>query len=224
MAVITVSRQFGSGGDEIVEKVCKTTGYYLFDKQLLAKAAFEAGLSDQEIVDYSEDNYRVKNFLDRLFGRSRPVAQVRVWKEGRDGVRTMEEMNLSEENALSLVRNAIETSYKMGNIVIVGRGGQMILKDHPDVLHVRIEAPLEERLLRVRSNPAFASRSFSDSFEARQAAQNLIEVNDIASADYLKRFYGVDWSDPMLYHMVINTCKLSIEQSARLIIDAAQRL
>jgi cytidylate kinase len=60
--------------------------------------------------------------------------------------------------------------------------------------------------------------------EARRAALDLIEASDSASADYLKRFYGVDWSDPMRYHILLNSAKLSIEQAANLIIAAAQVL
>jgi cytidylate kinase len=224
MAVITISRQYGSGGDEIAEMICRATGYHLFDKQILARAVSEAGLTDQEVIDYSEGNYKVQNIIERLTGRSRPAAQVRVLKRDPEGQQTAEEMPLSEEQAFSLVRKAVEASYRAGNMVIVGRGGQMILRDHPDVLHVRVEARLEERILRVRGDAEFASRRYSDSVDARRAAQALIEANDDASADYLKHFYDVDWSDPLLYHLVINTSKLALDQAARLIVEAARQL
>lgn len=73
--------------------------------------------------------------------------------------------------------------------------------------------------MRVRSDPEIARRGFGDSIEARRIAQDLIEKRDIASADYLKRFYNVDWSDAGIYHLVINTGKLSIENAAGLIVD-----
>jgi CMP/dCMP kinase len=224
MAVVTISRQYGSGGSEIADQICKTTGYRLFDKHILTMAAFEAGLADQEIVDYCEDNYKVKNFFDRLFGSSRHITQVRIWKEDRQGVRIKDELLLGEDHALFLERKAIETAYKIGNMVIVGRGGQVILGAYPDVLHVRVLAPLEERLLRVRGYPDMAGRAFSDSVEARRAAQDLIIMSDARSEEYMKRFYGVDWSDPQLYHMIINTSKVSLELAASVIIEAAQRL
>jgi cytidylate kinase len=112
----------------------------------------------------------------------------------------------------------------MGNMVIVGRGGQVILGTYPDVLHVRVQAPLEERLQRVRGYPSLAGRTFSDSVEARRAAQDLIISSDARSEEYMWRFYGVDWSDPQLYHMVINTSKSSLELAASVIIEAARRL
>jgi len=224
MAVITISRQYGSGGDVIAENICKKTGYRLFDKFILAEAAFEEGLSEQEIVDYSEDQYKAHTFFERIFGRSKPVAQMRTWVEVKGGVRIAEKLSLSEEQALSFVRKAVNSAYEMGNMVIVGRGGQMILRERPGVLHVRIESPLEERLLRVRSLPELTNQTFSDSVEARQAAQDLIEKSDAASTDYLRRFYNVDWSDSSLYHLIINTSKLGVEQAAEVIVDLIHQL
>ncbi len=153
MAIITISRQYASNGNDIAEKICEFTGYYLFDKGIIAEAAAEVGLSDEEIVDFSEENYKIKGFFDRLFVRSR----LHIWKEMEDGMRTSEQVLLSEENALSLVRRAIKNAHQMGDTVIVGRGGQVILQDAPDVLHVRIETPLEERIQRVRSHPKIAN-------------------------------------------------------------------
>jgi cytidylate kinase len=222
MSVITISRQYGSGGDEIAALVCQSTGYKLFDKQVLARAAYDAGLSEVEMVDYCEDNYKVKSLFERLFGGTQPVAQVRVWKESVYGLRTVEEILLDEEHALQCVQKAVQTAYELGDYVIVGRGGQVILKDHPEVLHVRLVAPLEERLLRVRQSPAITGQTYSDSVEARRAAQKMIEENDAASADYLKRFYGVDWGDPFLYHLVLNTSKLKPPQAAEAIVALAR--
>ncbi len=224
MAVITISRQYGSGGDEIAEEICSTTGYSLFDKRILARAASQAGLSDQEIIECSEENYKCLNFLDRLFGRPHLVTQARVWKEDRDGVRTREEIQLGEEITLPLITRAVQSAYEKDNIVIVGRGGQVILQDRPGVLHVRVEAPLEERILRVREYPMLAKQTYSDSVEARRAAQNLIETNDSASADFLRRVYNVDWADPMMYHLVINTAKLDVYRATKLIIATIQEM
>lgn len=224
MSVITISRQFGSGGDEIAALICKQTGFKLFDKHLLAVAAFESGLADQEIVDYCEDNFKVKNFFERLFSPSRPVAQARIWKEDVHGVRVVEEMPLNEDHALACVQKAVQRAYQLGDFVIVGRGGQALLKDHPEVLHVRVIAPNEDRLLRVRNSPVMAGHTYSDAAEERRATQVLLENRDAASARYLKRFYGVDWADPGLYHLLINTGKLPLEAAARLIIESALAL
>ncbi len=219
MAVITISRQFGSGGDEIANRVCLDLGYRLFDKRSIAMAAAEAGFSDQQDLDFSEENYQVKNFMDRLFARSRPVAHVRVWKESAAGERVVEELQLGEEHALALVQKAVERAYQNGNVVIIGRGGQILLKNHPDVLHVRIEAPMEDRIQRVKNQLKLEKQMPLDTIDTRRVAQDLIEQRDAASADYLKRFYGIDWADPLHYHLVINAAKLGPDLAAQVVID-----
>jgi cytidylate kinase len=219
MAVITISRQFGSGGDEIADHICQSLGYRHFDKRLIARAAAEAGFSEQEGLDFSEENYKVKNFIDRLAARSRPVAHVRVWKESTTGVRVTEEMQLSEDHALILVQKAVEAAYQNGNVVIIGRGGQILLKGRPDVVHVRIEAPMEDRIQRVKHQLKLEKNMALDTLDTRRAAQDLIEQRDAASAAYLKSFYGIDWSDPLHYHLVINSGKLSPVSAAQVVID-----
>jgi cytidylate kinase len=224
MAVITISRQFGSGGDEIAELICKAANFHLFDKHMLAEMAQEAGLSEHEAVDYSEANYKVRTFLDRLLGRERALPPVRVWTEDKDGVRTKEEIWLNEAGALTLIQQAIRSAYRRDQMIIIGRGGQMVLQDQPKVLHVRIEAPREERVLWVRRWMQESGSPFADPVEARRAAQDLIDNRDAASADYLKAFYGVDWANTALYHLVLNTGKLSIETAAKIIIEAVKQI
>lgn len=224
MNVITISRQYASGGDEIAQLICQQASYRLFDKRLLSQAALDVGLSDQEIFDYSEDTYRIHNIFDRLFRRSAPVAELRVWHEDVDGTRRSELLMLDEEQAVSLVRRAVEVAYQAGDTVIVGRGGQVLLRDKPGVLHVRIQADLNDRLARVRQELKSAGRAFLTPLEDRRVAQDLIAANDAASADYLKRLYGVDWSDPSLYHLVINASRLSFEEATQVILAAAREL
>ena len=220
MTVITMSRQFGSYGDDIAKKVCEILDYRYFDKALMLQAATAAGLSEQEIVDYSEDNYKVRNFLNRLFGGPQTVAQVSVWKEDQQGNRFHETLDLSEASALALIQRAIEYAHEIGNVVIVGRGGQALLQDLADVLHVRIEAPLENRLERVRGQvPPDEGR-----LDQRRSAQDLIQEKDAASADYLQHYYNVRWDDLNLYHIVINTGKMSVEQAADLIVRLAEQI
>ena len=209
MAVITVSRQFGSGGDEIVDQVCLLTGCRRFDKHLIAQAAIDAGLSEQEIIDFSEEAFTGKSLIDRIVGRSRQVGQVTVWKKHMDGTPYAEAMPVSEEHALSMVQKAIMAAYHQGDWVIVGRGGQALLKDFPDVLHVRIEAPLEDRIQRVKVQYKLE----------RRPAQDLIIEKDEASALYLKTFYNTDWADPGLYQVIFNTGTLDLNLAGQFLVE-----
>ncbi len=208
MPIITISRQYGSGGDEIASRICDLLDYRYFDKNLILKAAAEAGLSEAEFVDYSEEHHRSQNFLDRLFAPARPHDAANSHNGTADsGV-------LEEAQGVALVRTAIEAACRTGNMVILGRGGQVVLRDEPGVLHVRIEAPLELRALRVQDQHNLDLAS----------ALELIARRDSAAAGYLRRYYKVDWADPLLYHLVLNTGRLSLENAANLIRQAVQSL
>ena len=224
MTVITISRQFGSGGDEIAQRVCEILGFRQFDKRLIEKAAAESGISEQEIIDYSEENHKVRSFLDRLFDRTPAVGQLHYWKEDTQGVRSVEVKPMTEDVALSLVQNAIHSAVNQGNLVILGRGGQVLLQDTPSVLHVRVIAPMEDRIQRLKWKLKIRHEIYEADIGVRRNAQDVIEERDAASADYIKRFYQRDWDDPTLYHVTINTGKLTIEQAARLIAKLAEEI
>jgi CMP/dCMP kinase len=215
MTVITISRQYGSEGDEIAANICQLLGYQSFDKQLMAKVAAEVGLTEGEIVDFSEDQHKVRGFLDRLLGGPKPiVTQTRRWSEDRSGVRAVEVKRVDVVESIALVQAVIRAAYKHGNVVIVGRGGQAILSEDPGVLHVRIEAPLERRAQRVQLREGLTY----------DLAREVVTERDRAAADYLKRFYHVDWSDALLYHLIINTERWSIEGASYLVINAVNQL
>jgi cytidylate kinase len=214
MAVITISRQYGSKGDEIGRRICKVLGYKYFDKRLMAEVASEIDLSEEALVDFSDEQYRVRGFLDRLLDRSRGLAEIDTWEEER----TMEEQRwieeLNEEDCIKLVQKTIRAAYNQGNVVIMGRGGQVILQDMPGVLHVRIEGTLGSRVMHVKSEKNITVSE----------AERLTKERDRAASAYLKRFYDVDWSNAMHYHLVINTSKWEVDAVVQLIVTAVSNL
>jgi cytidylate kinase len=137
---------------------------------------------------------------------------------------TAEDQLYNEASALALVQKAIKEAYQYGNMLIIGRGGQMILRDYLGVLHIRIEAPLEYRIQRVNSRLKEEQQAYYPQIEIRRAAQDLIAERDADSASYIRRFYAADWDNPFLYHAVLNTAKLSTDQAARIIVDMASVL
>ena len=213
MAVITISRQSGSGGDAIAAQLCKRLGFAYFDKRLMAQVAHEAGLSKQEIVDYSDDSYKVRSFLERLVGRRRDsfmADEIGSWADEGIGIMTKEVTAWDEVRSINLVQDTILAAYKHDRVVIVGRGGQAILKDKPGVLHVRVEAPMPLRVERIRAHQQIDLES----------AEEMLSERDRAAAHYLKRFYHIEWAEPLLYDLVINTKQLGIEAAANLIVSA----
>jgi cytidylate kinase len=222
MTVITISRQFGSGGDEVTSRVCSLLGYKQFDKHMIAQTAQDAGLSENEIVDYTEDHHKIRSFLDRLLGVPDSVVNASSWKKDPTGAWYAEETKWIDDAAVSLMQKVILSAYPEGNLVIVGRGGQIILKDKPGVLHVRIEAPLEDRIQRVKQQLKETNAEFAADLEARREAQDLILQKDAASRDYIQSYYHAEWSNPLLYHTILNMGKFTVEQAAQAVAALVQ--
>ena len=76
MTVITISRVAGSAGDEVARRVCELLDYHYFDKTLMSQVAQEMGISEAEVVDFSEDSYKVRSFVDALLRRPAPVSHL----------------------------------------------------------------------------------------------------------------------------------------------------
>jgi cytidylate kinase len=211
MPVITISRQYGSGGDAIGKRVCETLGYSYFDKNLMAQVASEEGISESDIVDFPEDTYKMRGFLDRLLGRKRSAAD--AWTSGA-AQRALPVEALDEAHSVNLIKETIIGAHKHDNVVIVGRGGQAILREQPGVLHVRIIAPLGARVLRVQSTENVSL----------DEATTRVNHRDEAAAAYLERFYDIDWDNPLLYHLIINTGKWETENAVQIILNALAHL
>ena len=182
------------------------------------QAAEEAGLYDEEVFDYNEDNYRVRGFFDRLFSGSLASYYVGIWPEDISALYSLEDLRMREETSLRLVRKAILKASQTDRMVIVGRGGQCLLKDQPSALHVRIVAPVDERIQRLKE----PLQTKNPSTQSETQARDLIQERNSASADYIKRFYQADWDDPLLYHLILNTGRLSLPQCIEIITHMVQ--
>lgn len=208
MVAITISRQYGSGGRKVALKVASELKYDIFDKRLMVDIARDMGMSETELVDFSEENYEVRGFFDNLFGGGRNVATVSTRTRDGDGTEQKIFRKLDEQEAINLVRASVRTAYKRKNVVIVGRGGQHILKNELDVFHVRIVASVKtrrERLVEIEGHKSYETVP-------------IIAERDKANREYHHRFYDADLNDPQMYHMVLNTGKLSTDHAVELIL------
>jgi cytidylate kinase len=96
--------------------------------------------------------------------------------------------------------------------MIVGRGGQMILRRHPGVLHVQTIARFENRVFNIIQREGVKWRE----------AGHRVRTADEQRSGYMRRFYNVNWLDASLYDLVINTDQIPPETAAKIIIQAAQ--
>jgi CMP/dCMP kinase len=205
MGVITLSRQLGSDGDEIAELVCERLGYQRFDKKTMTQIGEELGMAGA-IVDRAASVSQIgpKGLLERWFGNYENVlGDPSGWTFG---ARSDALIALSVAD----LRKLIDAGYEKGNAVIVGRGGMAALQDKPDVLHVRIVAPLEVRIKRVQKREGVAEE------EARER----VAWRDQTDVEWIKRYFDLDSHEPGLYDLIINTRKITPAAAADMVIDA----
>jgi len=202
MAVVTVSRVLGSGGDEIAAKVAEGLGYELVDKALIIKVAERAGVSVENAAN-----------LDEKY-RSRVVEWLRGFIEPRMGkILTDGGVDLDPETYVEYCKTVIEGLAETGNVVIVGRAGQFILRDRDNAFHVRINADRKFRLERLVSSRGVSERE----------ALEMMKKSDNMRKNYMERYLKADWNDMTAYHLIVDSSRLGIDLAASVIVDAVRK-
>lgn len=204
MATITISRQFGSHGDTVAQLLCDRLGYRYFDKNLMLGLAAQSGLAPEMVEDLPDEKRRAKTLVERLFGTyAAPYGDPDTWAAAVAAER-------QEQLTVERIKYLIRAAYDEGNVVIIGRGGQAVLGGLPHALHVRLTAPKEER---VRRHAERAGLTI-------EAAAEIVTKRDMASHDFVQRYFGIDRRDPAHYDLVINMARFSPVQAVDLIVSA----
>ena len=185
MSVITISRQLGSLGTTLGRLVASQLEYRLVHRELINQAARLVSAPDMALAT-----------IDEL------------------GLLGIEPDENQQHTYLKAVETILKTLVQEGNTIIVGRAGQAILHNTPDVLHVRVIAPKNIRIQRIVKAHHISP----------QAAAAQIEDSDRFRADYLKSFYHIKWDDPTLYHLVINTGQMDLKTSAEVVCSAVRKM
>ena len=221
VAVITISREYGSGGGEIGRRVAKILDYDYVDKDLITEVARMANVSESEVEKLDEKGEDpIIYFLKELFGEDEPQTVFQYPNEHKGNSefkkihqKESESKLFDRDKQLKLFESVIESVWERGNAVIIGRKANIILADKPDTLRVRVIAPLEKRLKRIMRIENLS----------RADALNLIRETDGHRERYAKQYYDIDWDDPELYDIAINTEKLTVEDAAYLITKTVER-
>ena len=203
MTVITISRELGSEGDSICDIICERTGLSRMDKALLMEIAEEAGIDVEEVIEME------KGFTKRARLVSGEMTSLyRKQASAFDGSRAIDDKTYAE-----VLRETLEDHARQGNVMIVGRGGQMILRDWPGALHVRLFAPEEVRVQRL-----MARQGLSQAEAAR-----MVQQSDEQKRQFIRgMFNNADWRNPKYYHLTIDTGRIPLATVAELIMLAAQ--
>ena len=183
--VVTVAREYGSGGGRIAQLLADRLGWKLLDRCLIERIAEAAQVEPAVAARYDE---RPDPWIERL---AKAFGQVAGYIPGS------QPDLFGAEAMASLTQHVIEEAAEIGNCVIVGRGSQCILQQRTDAFHVFIYAPQAEKLSRVRNRrPALTEA----------AAKEALNAQDRERAAYVRRFFDHDWSNRHLYHLMISSC------------------
>ncbi len=203
MAVVTISRIKGSEGDEISLKVAKGLKYDLVDTNLIVEVADRAGVSIEDVRNLDEKyQSRAVKFLKGFI--TPRMSKVLAGQENK---------HLDPKSFLEYVKTIILGLAEKGNMVIVGRAGQFILKDEYSAYQDRVIADEKFRIEIIKERNEISE---SD-------AQEMIKKSDNMRKNYIDKYLNEDWADPSAYHLVVNTAKNGIDESAHIIIEAVKK-
>ena len=194
---LTIGRQFGSGGREIGKKVAQGLGIPYYDKELLAVAAKESGLSHEFLKNYDEKP--TNSFLYSLvLGQQNLLA-------GVHGA-TVEQM------AANAQRDAVRSVAEKGGCVIVGRCADYILRDRPTLMRVFVRADLDARVQRVCQR---------DGMSEKEAAEKIKRM-DRTRASYYNFYTDQKWGSAEFYDLCISSSWRGVDAAAEMILRFCQ--
>lgn len=218
--IITISRQMGASGDLIAARVAAATGLRLIDREYVYRATATAGVPDNLLQQLMYDRRRslAGDILDTLGGgaqvelRGAPVPSPNPL--GSIFTPILPSASFSLEEAVRTLGLVIKDIAGQDNVLILGQAAQVWLHDYAGACHVQILAPLDVRVARIAEQQQLTPGE----------ARRLVRSSDQARAEFLSRYHGLSWTDPLLYHLVINTGQVPVEVAVALIVHAGQSL
>ncbi len=194
--IITIGRQFGSGGKAVAEQLGQKLGIPVYDSELITKAAQESGFSAELFVRSDEKK--------RFFSLSAIFSGSII--NGSDNY-------MSDKDLFGIQCSAIRKIAEQGSAVIVGRCSDYVLRDMEGTLDVFLTAPVEVRAARIMERCGLSE----------EKALELIGRKDKGRADYYNYYTFGNWGMASTYDLCLDSSILGIEGTADFIIDYARR-
>lgn len=200
--VVTINRQFGSGGREIGKRIAEKFGILYLDKELLALAAEKSGLSEQ--VFEKMDEKPEKSYLYTL--------STAVYGGGFTVPYSYPEV-LTNDKVFNLQANTIREEAAKKSCVIIGRCADDVLSDHPCHINFFIHAPFEIRQKRIMN-------LYNQDIKG---AKDLIHKTDKTRASYYNFYTNRRWDDVLNYDLSVDSSVLGYDDTAELLVSFIQK-
>ncbi len=199
--VVTIEREYGSGGAEIARQLAERLGWKLWDHALSEEIARRMDCECGEVEKHEERRdpayYRLfKAFLRGSFEGSLNAPRLKM---------------VDTDCVREVVRKLLPEIADTGNCVIVGRGAAFYLGSREDAFHVFIYAPFRERVRRLRATG-----------ESEHHAVELARTIDRDRADFIQQYFQVEWPARHHFHLMVNS-GMGDETAAQIILDAVAR-
>ena len=184
LKIVTVEREYGSGGGEIAQLLSERLGWKLWD-QLLTEEIARLAECPKAVVEVREERtdplyYRLfKSFLRGSYEGSINAHKLKV---------------VDSESILRITERVVMKVAGTGNCVIVGRGSQHFLANRPDALRVFLYAPREDKLRRLIARG-----------KSEKEANELVDTIDRDRVDFIQKYFNVEWPSRAVYHIMLNT-------------------
>jgi cytidylate kinase len=191
MSVITISRQFGAGGKTLGDMVAQKLGYTFLDDQIIQMIAVQAKVSPKWVK--SVENEAGGTLLKFITGMGRKSFLQRISGEGY----------MDEAIYVDLLHKIILQIAVEDNVVILGRGGQYILRDFEKAFHVLLIADRHHRIKFMETHYNFT----------QPQAERVVDRQEKRRINLYKKFGKEDFDQPNLYHLVLNMSRLSLEEA-----------
>ena len=203
MPIVTVSRQYGSGGSEVAERVANALGWKLYDNAVVEEVAARLRMTPAEVSAREE---RVPSLVERMAS-----AMALGVPEVMPVVGEMATVP-SEERMVMVTKRVIEDAVQAGPAVLVGRGAQCMLARRNDALHVYCYAAEEDLIRYVIENLGVP---------AAEAQKKVVDTNHQREA-YVRLHWKRNWRDVANYDLCVNTASLGLDRAARLVTEVAK--
>ena len=198
--VLTIAREYGSGGSEIGRKVAELLGWECLDKQIIERAAAMGEVDSAWAAQADEHASAWWERVMKSFRQGGPDSYV--------GVGT--EFGVDRDTVQEFTASIIQEAAKVGNCVIIGRSAQCVLRRHANVFRILVYAPLREKLERMKLR-----------HPQQHDVSALLRRIDSERLHYARYYYDCDSADPRLYHLTMNST-LGVNTCARMVAQIIQ--
>ena len=200
--VITIEREYGSGGADIAKQVAGRLGWKLWD-QLLTNEIARLMDCDNRVVEEREEK------RDPLFYRL-----FKAFMRGSfEGSLNAPRLKMADTECIrEVTERVVRATAEGGKCVIVGRGSAYYLQSRRDAFHVFVYAPFDAKVRRLQASGKNASE-----------AVHLAETVDRDRAAFIKQYFGVEWPDRQRFHLMINS-SIGEDTAVQTILDSVTRL